>query len=179
MGEVKIAYDGYSYEVNIEDISPENLQESFNLASQPEYLIDNVAKKIISSKNWKSKLNVGSTYHIKGDTSVTSGNGNVDEEDRKKSTSGIDDEFRGIVLHSLIASTAVYNIHHNDDDKKLIEQYLNEQMNNHFFDYVIPSKNGDNFFLIAKETNVNRIYVAFRGNKDLMDWKYNLQVTFR
>ena len=179
MSEVTIVYEGDSYEVNIEDISPEDLQDCFDLPSPPRYLIDDIAKKRISSKNWKSKLKVGSIYRIKGNTSVTSGNGNVEKEDRKKNTTGIDDRFRGIVLHALIASTAVYKMEHKEDDKILIEQYLNEQMDNHFFDYVIPSKNGDNFCLIAKETAVNRIYVAFRGSKDLMDWKYNLQVTLR
>ena len=29
--------------------------------------------------------------------------------------------------------------------------------------------------LIQQELNNNRIYIAFRGTKDLNDWKYNLQ----
>lgn len=168
MSEVKIVYKGESYEADIEDISPEDLQECFDLPKPPKFLLDETANKMISYRHWISKLKVGRIYRIKEQ-------GNNEEEVAKKAT-GIDDSFRDIVLHSLIASTAVYKMEHKDGDEKLLKHYMYEQMNNHFFDYIIPSKHGENFYLIAKETNVKRIYVAFRGSKDLLDWKYNLQV---
>lgn len=178
MSEIKIVYKGESYEVDIEDISPEDLQECFTLPKPPKFLLDEDASKMISHKHWRSKLKVGSIYRIKeqGVTTVTSDKDSVDEEEMAKKATGMDESFRDIVLHSLIASTAVYKMEHKDSDEKALKHYMYEQMNNHFFDYIIPSKHGENFYLIAKETNVNRIYVAFRGSKDLLDWKYNLQV---
>ena len=181
MSEIKIVYKGESYEVDIEDISPEDLQECFDLPKPPKFLLDENANTMISYKHWRSKLKVGSIYRIKepGNNAVTSVKDGVDEEEEAKNATGMDESFRDIVLHSLIASTAVYKMEHKDSDEKFLKHYMYEQMNNHFFDYIIPSKHGENFYLIAKETKVNRIYVAFRGSKDLLDWKYNLQVMFR
>ena len=181
MSEVKIVYKGESYEVDIEDISPEDLQECFDLPKPPKFLLDENANKMINYKHWRSKLKVGCRYRIKekGIISGTSGNDKVDGEEVAKKTTGIDDSFWGIVLHSLIASTAVYKMEHKEDDEKFLKHYLYDQMENHYFEYIIPSKHGENFYLIAKEIDANRIYVAFRGSKDLLDWKYNLQVTIR
>ena len=178
MSEVKIVYKGESYEVDIEDISPEDLQECFGLPKVPKFLLDENANKMINCKYWRSKLKVGCIYRIKeqGINSDTSGKNEVDEEEVAKTTTGIDDSFRDIVLHSLIASTAVYKMEHKEDDEKFLKQYMYDQMENHYFEYIIPSKHGENFYLIAKEVDANRIYVAFRGSKDLLDWKYNLQV---
>ena len=179
MSKIKILYKKESYQVEIGNISPENLQECFDLQKPPTILLDENKNKMINYKHWRSKLNVGSIYRIKeqGNTSVNPVKDNVDEEKKAKKTTEMDESFRGIVLHSLIASTAVYKMEHKNGDEKLIKQYMYEQMNNHFFDYIIPSKHGENFYLISKEANVNRIYVAFRGTSDLLDLKYKLQVT--
>lgn len=178
MSKIKIVYKKESYQVDIGNISPENLQECFDLQKPPKILLDENTNKMINYKHWRSKLKVGSTYRIKeqGNISVNPDKDHADEEKKAKKTTGMDENFRGIVLHSLIASTAVYKMEHKNGDEILIKQYMYEQINNHFFDYLIPSKHGKNFYLIAKETNVNRIYVAFRGSSDLLDWKYNLQV---
>ena len=55
---------------------------------------------------------------------------------------GIDDSFKGIVSHSLIVSTALYKMEHKDRDEELISQYLYKQIENYFFEYIIPSKHG-------------------------------------
>ena len=178
MSEVKIVYKGESYEVDSEDISPEHLQECFELSKASKFLLDKNANKMINGKYWRSKLKVGCIYRIKeqGINSDISGKNEVDEEEVAKTTTRIDDSFRDIVLHSLIASTAVYKMEHKEDDEKFLKQYLYDQMENHYFEYIIPSKHGENFYLIAKEIDANRIYVAFRESKDLLDWKFNLQM---
>ena len=144
-------------------------------------MLDENANKMISYKHWRSTLKVGPIYRIneQSNTAVTSVKDDVDEKEVAENATKMDKSLRDIVLHSLIASTAVYKMEHKDSDEKSLKHYMVEQMNNHFFDYIIPSKHGKNFYLIAKGTNVDRIYVAFRGSKDLLDWKYNLQVMLR
>ena len=168
MGEVKIVYKGESCTVDIEDISQEGLQECFSLLKPPIILVDET-DKIFDFKHWRSKLKVGSIYRIKEQSKT-------DKEEVVKEDIGMDDTLRGIVLNSLIASKAVYKMTHEEDDGKLLKDYLYEQKKNHYFDYIISSKHGKNFYLIAKEIDENRIYVAFRGSKDLLDWKCKLQV---
>ena len=169
MGEVRIVYKEESCTVDIEDISQEGLQECFNLPKPPIILVDEMTDKIFDFKYWRSKLKVGSTYRIKEKSKI-------DKEEVVKEDTGMDDTFRGIVLNSLIASKAVYKMAHEGNDEKLLKDYLYEQKENHYFDYIISSKHGENFYLIAKEIDEKRIYVAFRGSKDLLDWKYKLQV---
>ena len=48
MSEIKIVYKGESYEVDIEDISPEDLEECFTLPKPPKFLLDENANKMIS-----------------------------------------------------------------------------------------------------------------------------------
>ena len=170
MGEVKIVYKEESCTVDIEDISQEGLQECFSLPKPPTILVDEMANQIFDYKYWRSKLQVGSSYRIKEQ-------GKIDKVEVVKKNTGMDDTLRSIVLNSLIASTAVYKMEHEEEDEKLLKDYLYDQKRNHYFDYIISSKHGENFYLIAKEIDANRIYVAFRGTKDLLDWKYNLQVT--
>ena len=114
MSEIKIVYKGESYEVHIKDILPEDLQECFDLPKPPKFLLDENANKMISYKHWRSKLKVGSIYRIKepGNNAVTSVKDGVDEEEEAKNATGMDESFRDIVLHSLIASTAVYKMEH-------------------------------------------------------------------
>ena len=177
MNKVKIVYKGLTYPVEIEDISARRMQERFNLSNPPEYLTEERAGVIIDSKYWKSELKAGSTYLIR-EQCDTLGNRNSDHEEIARRI-GVNDSFRGIVLHSLIASTAVYHMKYNESDNTLVKKYLDEQIENHFFEYIIPSKYGENFYFIAKEKEANRIYIAFRGTKDLLDWNYNLQVIYR
>ena len=174
MARVTIFCNEFSSSVIIGDISPERLQECFELSKPPEFLLDKEANEIIDSKYWKELLKAGHTYHIKHQGNILH-KLNTDEEDAAK-TIGIDDSFGGIVLRSLIASIAVYKMEHIESDKESIEDYLTTQTRNHSFDYITPSKHGKNFYLIAKEKGFNRIYVAFRGAADLLDWKSNLQV---
>ena len=126
MSEIKIVYKGESYEVDIEDISPEDLEECFTLPKPPKFLLDENANKMISQKHWRSKLKVGSIYRIKeqGNTAVTSDKDSVDEEEMAKKATGMDESFRDIVLHSLIASTAVYKMEHKDSDEKVLKHYM-------------------------------------------------------
>lgn len=171
---VKIVYSGESYPVKINNISSEDLQECFDLPKPPKFLLNEETNEIIHSRDWEDMLKEGHTYHIK-ERGTNCGIDNVDE---KKSVpkNGISNNFRVIVLHSLIASTAVYKIEHEEHDENSVKQYLYEQTENHFFEYIITSKHGENVYLIAKEKEANRIYIAFRGTKDLLDWKCNLQV---
>lgn len=165
MSKIKIVYKQVTYPVKIDDVSPTDLQECFSLKIAPKFLYDEKADENIYFKYWKEELKTGSRYHLKGR--------GIDEEESQKVS--INDSF---VLHSLIASSAVYMMEHKDVDEMLVRQYLYDQIENHCFEYIIQSKNGENVYLIAKEKEANRIYVAFRGTKDLLDWKYNLQVHF-
>ena len=178
MSEIKILYKGKWYETEIEDISPEELQECFDLPKPPKFLLVESENKLVNSRHWRSKLKEGSICRIKEGTNNvdSSGEVNIDTNESSKKATGFDNNFRKIVLHSLIASTAVYKMEHSEDDEKLLQQYLYEQIENHYFEYIIPSKHGVNFFLIAKEIDANRIYIAFRGSQDLVDWEHNLQV---
>ena len=155
---VKILYKTQFYLVEIDNISPEDLREYFNLSKLPKFLLDEETNKIIDSRYWKEELEAGSEYRIREQF--------------------LDDSYRGIVINSLIASAAVYKMEHTVLDEELVKQYLYAQIENHFFEYIIPSKHGENIYLIAKEKEANRIYVAFQGSKDLLEWKYKLQVRF-
>ena len=177
MSKVKIAYNRQFYSAEIEHIYPEVLQECFSLQMKPKFLFDEKAHEIIDSKYWKDELKPGYKYHIK-EQGNNFGRLNTNEEEAAKKNESVED-FRKIVLHSLIASSAVYKMEHKKDDEKLVKEYLYEQIENHFFEYIIPSKHGENFYMIAKENEKNRIYIAFRGSKDLIDWKHNLKVTLR
>ena len=175
MGKVKIAYKKQIYRVEIDDLSPEDLEECFDLSNPPTFLLDDKANEIIHAKYWRKELKAGRLYRIEEQCN-TFGKRNINEEEAFKKY-GIDASFRNVVEHSLIAITAGYNMEHNKGDEKSIKKYLYEENENHPFEYIIPSKHGENFYLIAKENKVNRIYIAFRGDKDLLDLKHNLQVT--
>ena len=177
MSKVKIVYNRQSYSAKIDDISPDVLQECFSLQMKPKFLFDEKAHEIIDSKYWKDELKPGHIYRIKeqGNNFDTR---NTNEEEAAKKNETVED-FDNIVLHSLIASSAVYKMEHKKDDETLVKEYLHEQIENHFFEYIIPSKHGENFYMIAKENEKKRIYIAFRGTKNLMDWKHNLKVTLR
>ena len=180
MSEIKIVYKGESYETEIEDISPEDLQECFDLPKPPKFLLVENENKVVSSKHWKTKLRKGSICRIKEDTNTlyTSAQCNMDIKETATKFTEYDNSFRKVVLHSLIASNALIKLKHDENDEKSLKQYLHKQIENHNFEYIIRSKHGETFYLIAKELNVNRIYVAFRGREDLLDWKNSLQVRF-
>ena len=175
MSKVTIVYKKQCDSVEIDDISPEDLQECFNLSKPPKFLLDEKGQEFIHSKYWKEELKAGCTYRVKEDGNPL-GKRNINEEESAKKNE-INGSVRDVLSHSLIASRAVYNMEHDEDDEKSIRKYLYEEYENHSFEYIIPSKHGKNFYLIAKEKKINRIYIAFRGNKDLLDCKYNLQVT--
>lgn len=170
---VKIVYSGETYPVKINNISSEDLQECFDLPKPPKFLLNEETNEIIHSRDWEDMLKEGHTYHIK----ERGTNFGIDNVDEKKSVpkNGISNNFRVIVLHSLIASTAVYKIEHEEHDENSVKQYLYEQTENHFFEYIITSKHGENFYLIAKEKEANRIYIAFEEPKTF--WTGN--VTYR
>ena len=161
---VAIECSGVEHQFAIEDITAELLMDSFELKIEPKALYQCPSNLVIPSKKWQSHLKPGCSYYIK--------NNCVTSEDKKLK----DDESLGeIILHSLVASTAVYHINHakrNDE----CEIFLKEQLENHNFEYVIQSQYGENIYIMAKESNENRIYVSFCGTKDLSDWKYNVQV---
>ena len=156
--------------LEIEDVTPENLQEFFALHIFPKVLYDGYSGRKIESGHWQSHLERGSLYYVYEEK-------NLKEEDGvKKSYPETDERFNEIVLNSLIASIAVYKLSHEINSEEDLMEYLYEQMTNHYFEYVIPTRHGDNFYLIAKEHRINRIYVAFRGGKDLLNCQYNLKV---
>ena len=173
---VKIVHRGLFYQVEVKDISPEILQECFDLSELPRYLLDGQTNEIIHSKNWNSKLRANHVYHIKEDSYNHGAFKKINQQHARKKI--YFEDIHSIVLHSLIASTAVYKLEHKENDKKLVRTYLYQQFENHDFEYIIPSKHGENFFLIAKEKEQSRLYVAFRGTKDLLHLNYNLQVRF-
>ena len=177
MNKVNIVYKGLTYPVEIEDISATEMQERFNLPNPPAYLLDETASVIIDCKYWKSELTAGSTYLI-NEQCGTLVNGNIDQEEVARRI-GMNDSFRNIVLHSSIASTAVYKMEHNESGNIVLKEYLDKRIENHFFEYIIPSKHGENFYFISKEKEANRIYTAFQGTKDLLDCNYNLKVIYR
>ena len=170
MGEVTIAYKDKPVTLDIEDISPDTLQEVFELPDPPKFLRDVNSNKIILSKNWGTQLKKGSLYRIKEQATST------DIVKEYLTDYLTDDNFKEIVLHALIASTAAYKIKHSDNDINDLKTYLYQQMNNHYFDEVILSKHGENFFFIAKQYDANRIYVAFRNSTGLLDVSHTLQV---
>ena len=51
MCEVKIVYKGESYEADVEDISPEDLQECLDLPKLRKFLLDKNANKMISYRH--------------------------------------------------------------------------------------------------------------------------------
>ena len=157
MDKVTILYNDFSYSVKICDISPKRFQESFELQKPPEFLLDKEINGIIDCIYWEQSLIGGYTYHIMHNTLCKR---NADEEEPDK-TIGIDDSFMNIVLHSLIASTAVYKMEHLEGDKESIAYYFRTQIRSHSFEYIIPSKHGENFYLIVTEKGFNRIYIAF------------------
>ena len=171
---VTITCSGESYPVKINNISSEDLQECFHLPKPPKFLLNEETNEIIHSRDWEEMLIEGRTYHIK-EQGTNFGKDNVGEK-KSVQKNGTSNNFRVTVLHSLIASTAVYKVEHEEHDEESVKQYLYEQAENHFFEYIIPSKHGKNIYLIAKEKEANRIYVAFRGTKGLLDWECNLQV---
>ena len=71
---------------------------------------------------------------------------------------------------------ADYKVSHKNDSEELLMGHLYEPMINHYFEYVIPTRHGNNFCLIAKDRIVDRFYVAFLGGKDLLNYQYNLKV---
>ena len=167
---VTIIYKEEILNLEIEDVTPENLQEFFALPILPEILFDKDSGKKIESMQWQSHLERDGLYYIYE-------RNNFEEEDSvRKSYPETDEQFNEIVLNSLIASMAVYKVSHENDSEEVLMGYLYEQMTNHYFEYVIPTRHGNNFYLIAKERIVNRFYVAFRGGKDLLNYQYNLKV---
>ena len=109
---VKILYKTQFYLVEIDNISPEDLREYFNLSKLPKFLLDEETNKIIDSRYWKEELEAGSEYRIREQF--------------------LDDSYRGIVINSLIASAAVYKMEHTVLDEELVKQYLYAQIENHF-----------------------------------------------
>ena len=156
--------------LEIEDVTPENLQEFFALPILPQILFDEDSGEKIESMQWQSHLERDGLYYIYEKK-------NFEERDAvRKSYPETDERFNEIVLNSLIASMAVYKVSHENGSNEDLMGYLCEQMTNHYFEYVIPTRHGDNFCLIAKEHRINRIYLAFRGGKDLLSYQYNLKV---
>lgn len=173
---VKIVHRGLFHQAEIKDISPESLQECFDLSELPRYLLDAQTNEIIHSKNWNSKLKASHMYRIKEDGYITGAFKKINQQQVRKNITV--EDLHSIVLQSLIASTAVYKLEHKEKDNKLLRTYLYEQFENHHFEYIIPSKHGEDFYLIAKEKGQSRLYVAFRGTKNLLELKYNFQVRF-
>ena len=174
MSKVKIFYEKQEYAAELDEISPELLQEHFDLAGPPKYLLDEKKNEIINSKYWEDELKSGSIYRILK-RGINLRGRDIDEK-KAANKSGINETFRGAVLHSLIASTAVYKMNHEESDEALVKEYLFEQIGDHLFKDIILSKHGENFYLLAREEEANRIYIAFRGRKGLLDRKFNLQV---
>ena len=174
---VKIVYRKQSCQVEVDDISPESLQEYFDLPNPPTFLVDEKESEIIDSKYWKSELKPGSTYRIKEHRN-TSDKDKLGEKETAKKT-GISDTLSVIVSHAVAATTAAYKMKHNEGDDTLIKQYMQEDNENRFFEYIILSKNGKNVYLIAKEKGEKRIYIAIQATDTgvLLDLKCNLQVT--
>ena len=163
--EVAITYDGQELRYCIEDVLPSSLKDDFDLRDEPKSLFQCDTNLVVPSRKWQSHLKPGQTYYIK----VKSGESSSREEKR-------DTSLGDVVLNSLIASTAVYHITHDSDSNEKLQSYLMEQLENHELDVVIQSRHGKNHYLIAKDMNSKRIYIAFRGTKELSDWKFNLQV---
>ena len=167
MDEVVIICNEVEHRFDKEDVTPEILKECFGLNEEPKILLQESNSSVIYFKKWQSKLTPGFTYHIKSK-----------DDGQSSSEHKQDDTIGELVLNALIASTAVYYISHELDDEEKCKKYLMEQLTNHNFEDVILSQNGESYYLIAKEADTNRIYIAFRGSKELSDWKYNLQVRF-
>lgn len=83
MARVTIFCNEFSSSVIIGDISPERLQECFELSKPPEFLLDKEANEIIDSKYWKELLKAGHTYHSKHQGNILH-KLNTDEEDAPK-----------------------------------------------------------------------------------------------
>ena len=158
-----ISFDGLELQFSIDDVTPENLMYSFELTNEPKFLFQCTSNLVVPSRKWLSNLKPGCSYYIKNSSSS-------EHLQRLK-----DDIFGELILHSLIASTAVYHINHLEGSDEC-KNYLQEQLENHNFEYVTQSRYGENTYILAKEMYKNRIYVAFSGTKELSDWKYNVQV---
>lgn len=158
---VTISCNNTKYQFEIEDVLPNLLKESFDLCDKPTTLFSTNNNQVVPSTKWQTKLIAGASYYIK--------NPKAEEKEEKE---GLGE----IILNSLVASTAVYHMSHTEDDVEKCRQYLIEQLDNHYFESVIQSKYGENVYLIAKEIDAERIYIAFRGTKELADWKKNIQV---
>ena len=165
MDEVAIICNEVEHRFYIEDVTPEILKDSFGLNEEPITLLPESNGPVIHFKKWQSKLIRGFTYYI-----IRKDDGQSSSEKKQ------DDSMGELVLNALIASTAVEYISHEPDDEEKCKKYLMEQLTNHNFKDIILSQNGESYYLIAKEADKNRIYIAFRGSKELSDWKYNFQV---
>ena len=162
---IMIICNEVEHRFDIEDVTPDILKDSFGLNEEPKTLLQKSNSSVIHFKKWQSKLIPGFTYHI------------IRKDDGQSRSEQEQDDCMGeLFLNALIASTAVNYISHEPDDEEKCQKYLMEQLTNHNFKDIILSQNGKSYYLIVKEAGKNRIYIAFRGSKELSDWKYNLQV---
>lgn len=181
MGDEKsifVTYKGDNHQFFIEDIEPDFLQETFDLDEKPTSIFAVNSNLVIPLSKKHERLKPGESYYIKQKNKSA----RLENEDRNTNTRYGEvirgqDENEVIGLNALIASTAIY---YPVNESNLptggnCSQYLHEQLTNHNFEYIVPNRFGENHFLIAKEIGIDRIYIAFRGTKDLNDWKFNLQ----
>ena len=92
---VKIVHRGLFYQAEIKDISPESLQECFDLSELPRYLLDAQTNEIIHSKYWNSKLKASHMYHIKDDGYITGAFKKINQQQVRKNITVED-------LHSIV-----------------------------------------------------------------------------
>ena len=140
----------------IEDVEPEFLQATFELMQPPMTLFSVTSNLAIPVAKKAERLKPGESYYIKSKTKRV--DAQLDEyntyskyKDSIKHPDGKDE----LVLNSLIASTAVY---YNVDESEMRDggscgKYLEEQLNNHNFEYIVRNKFGSTNFLIAKVYN--------------------------
>ena len=153
---VFVTYNGNTHQFFIDDIEPEFLQATFELLEAPTTLFSVASNLAIPIAKKRERLKSGDSYYIKFKKKQV--NVRLDEFDSyTKYTNRIKypENETDIILNSLVASTAVY---YNIDESEVQDggecgKYLQEQLNNHNFEYIVRNKYGSNNFLIAKVCN--------------------------